>query len=155
MTRWRIIITAVVWLLLWGALALTGSQPHPLLLAAIVAVLAVVAVVVRDMVEMVLPVEWVSPYEVGPSQRGRDSRVDTLRRQLDGAPWMSRQSIGDVLVDLIDDRLLAHHGIDRYERPDAAAALLSRRLRRVVAEPSRAAPILRDIDRIIDDIEAL
>ncbi len=155
MTRWRIIITTVAWLLLWGALQLTDSRPDPLLLAGIVTAIAVILVVLRDMIELVAPVEWVSPYEVGSSLRGRDTRVDTLRRQLDGAPWLSRQSIGDVLVELIDDRLLAHHGIDRYERPDAAAALLSRRLRRVVAEPGRSAPILRDIDRIIDDIEAL
>lgn len=155
MTPVRVVITATVWLLLWGSLQIAGARPDPLLLAGVVVVLAVGIVVLRDLVESVAPVEWVSPYEVGPNRRGRDARVDTLRRQLDGAPWLSRQSIGEVLVDLIDDRLLAHHRIDRYERPDAAAALLSRRLQRVVADPSRAAPILRDIERIIDDIEAL
>lgn len=155
MTKVRIAITATVFLLLWGSLQLADARPDPLLLGGIVAVIAVGIVVLRDLIEAVAPVEWVSPYEVGPNRRGRDARVDTLRRQLDGIPWLSRQSIGEALVDLIDDRLLAHHGIDRYERPDAAAALLSRRLRRVVDDPGRSAPILRDIDRIIDDIEAL
>lgn|GEM_PF-2666258 len=155
MTPLRITVTTVCWLLLWGTLALADAQPDPLLLGALVAVIAVGIIVLRDLVEAVEHVEWVSPYEVGPGRRGRDARVDTLRRQLDGAPWMSRQSIGDVLVEIIDDRLLAHHDIDRYENPAAANALLTPRLRRVVAEPGRAATILRDVNRIIDDIEAL
>ncbi|MEN9645683.1 MAG: hypothetical protein RL238_2352 [Actinomycetota bacterium] len=155
MTPLRVGITAACWLLLWGALAVADAQPDPLLLAALVTVLAVGVVVLRDLVDTVEHVEWVSPFEVGPGRRGRDARVDTLRRQLDGAPWMSRQSIGDVLVEIIDDRLLAHHDVDRYEDPAAANALLTPRLRRVVADPGRAAPILRDVNQIIDDIEAL
>lgn len=155
MTPLRIAITTACWLLLWGTLALADAQPDPFLLAALVVVVAVGIIVLRDLVESVEHVEWVSPYEVGPGRRGRDARVDTLRRQLDGTPWLSRQSIGDVLVELIDDRLLAHHDVDRYEDPAAANALLTPRLRRVVADPGRAAPILRDVDRIVDDIEAL
>lgn len=155
MTPLRIAVTTTCWLLLWGTLALADAQPDPLLLAALVVIIAVGIIVLRDLVETVEHVEWVSPYEVGPGRRGRDARVDTLRRQLDGTPWLSRQSIGDVLVEIIDDRLLAHHDVDRYEDPAAANALLTPRLRRVVADPGRAAPILRDVDRIVDDIEAL
>ena len=155
MTPLRIAVATTCWLLLWGTLALADAQPDPLLLAALVVIVAVGIIVLRDLVETVEHVEWVSPYEVGPGRRGRDARVDTLRRQLDGTPWLSRQSIGDVLVEIIDDRLLAHHDVDRYEDPAAANALLTPRLRRVVADPGRAAPILRDVDRIVDDIEAL
>lgn len=155
MTSARVAVAAAVWLLLWGALALADARPDPLLLAAIVAVAAVGLVVCRDLFDAVNPIDWVGPYEIGPNRRGRDARVDTLRRQLDGAPWLSRQSIGDVLVELIDDRLLARHDVDRYEDPEAAATLLTPRLQRVVRDQRRVSPILRDIDRIIDDIEAL
>ena len=56
---------------------------------------------------------------------------------------------------LVDDRLLAHHHIDRVAQPQAADELLTPTLRRLLAGPRRQTATPRELQRIHTDIEAL
>jgi hypothetical protein len=59
------------------------------------------------------------------------------------------------LVSLVDDRLMAHHGIDRSSDPVRADAVLTPALRRLMSEPRSSGLGLRELRRIVTDIEAL
>ena len=58
MTRLRVGVGLGLWVLLWGSLALTNSQPSPLLLGGIVAVATVAVSVAIDLTEAAVPVAW-------------------------------------------------------------------------------------------------
>jgi hypothetical protein len=61
------------------------------------------------------------------------------------------------LVDLVDDQLLAAHGIDRRTDPKRAAAVMGATLTAFVDDPAlgRRLTKSRDLDRIVTLIEQL
>ena len=81
--------------------------------------------------------------------------VSSLRTELYDAWWFGSAELRGSLVDLVDDRLLAHHRIDRATDPAAAMEVLTPTLRQLVVVDRRPAVAVRQLDRIITDIEAL
>jgi hypothetical protein len=154
MTRWRALATVCVWLVVSVSLAATNARPAILVLAGIVAVISAVILVLVDLSNAIIQVEWTRPRQVRRSTRGSDPRVSSLRTQLYDARWFGSAELSGTLVDLVDDRLLAHRHIDRATDPAAAMEALTPTLRHLVSA-QRPAVAVRQLDRIITDIESL
>ncbi len=155
MTRQRALVMVGVWLMLSISLAATNARPAVLVLAGLVAVVSAVIVAMIDFSHAVIHVEWTRPQQLRRSTRGSDPRVSSLRTELYDAWWFGSAELRGSLVDLVDDRLLAHHRIDRATDPAAAMEVLTPTLRQLVAVDRRPAVAVRQLDRIITDIEAL
>jgi hypothetical protein len=154
-TRSRIILTLSIWLVLSVALAATDSRPSVIVLFGIVAVGAAVVVVLLDVATESVAIEWLRPRARRRAARGVDQRVSSLRNQLYNARWFGSSELRAALVELVDDRLLAHRHIDRAADPAAAMEVLTPTLRRLVAGPRRPGTAVRELNRILTDIEAL
>ena len=155
MTRWRALGTVCVWLVVSVSLAATDARPGVLVLAGIVAVVSAVILVMFDLSKAVIRVGWTRRRQVRRSTRGSDPRVSSLRNQLYDARWFGSAELRATLVDLVDDRLIAHRHIDRATDPAAAMEALTPTLRHLVAAPRRPAVAVRQLGRIITDIESL
>ncbi len=155
MTVRRLAIIVAVWALLVGALWVSDSQPAVLLLAGIVAALITALFVMIDFADSVEPVEWVQHLGSDGWVAGSDPRVRSIRRQLYGVRFTGSEEISQTLIELVDDRLLAHHQIDRFDDPSAATAILPPLLRRLVAGDRRSVGTMRGVRRVLTDIEAL
>ena len=155
MTRWRALVTACIWLVVSVSLAATNARPAVLVLAGIVAVVSAVIVVMVDLSHAVIRIGWTRPRQVRRrSTRGTDPRVSSLHTELHDARWFGSAELRGTLVDLVDDRLLAHRHIDRATDPAAAMEVLTPTLRHLVAA-QRPAVAVRQLGRIITDIESL
>lgn len=157
MTRRRAVIVLGVWLVTVGLMAALEMRPAVLAMGAIVAAVAAVAGVLFDLGELPVPVDWTAVRDSGTSGRGADPRVRSLRRQLLDERRLDVTHLHATLVELVDDRLVAHHRIDRSADPVAAGAVLAPSLRDLVAgtpgDGSVADP--RRLQLILDDLEAL
>ena len=154
MTRWRALVTVCVWLVISVSLAASNARPAVLVLAGIVAVISAVILVMFDLSNAVIRVGWTRRRQLRRARRGSDPRVSSLRTQLYDARWFGSAELRGTLVDLVDDRLLAHRHIDRATDPAAAMAVLTPTLRHLVAA-QRPAVAVRQLGRIITDIESL
>ena len=154
MTRWRALATVCAWLVLSVSLAASNSRPAVLVLAGIVAVVSAVILVMFDLLNTVIRVRWTRPRQQRRSTRGSDPRVTSLRTELYDARRFGSAELRGTLVDLVDDRLLAHRHIDRATDPAAAMEALTPTLRHLVAA-QRPVVAMRQLGRIITDIESL
>ena len=155
MTRSRVMLALSVWIVVSIALAAAGSRPSVIALFGIVAVLTAVIVVLFDLPEETGSVDWHrSEGRRGPTP-GADSRVAALHNQLSNVRSMESDELRFVLVALVDDRLLAHRLIDRAADPATAMEMLTPTLRRLVTGSRGLGTSVRELDRILTDIEAL
>jgi hypothetical protein len=153
-TRWRALAIVCVWLVLSVSLAASNARPAVLVLAGIVAAVSAVILVMFDLSNAVIRVGWTRPRQERRSTRGSDPRVSSLRTELYDARWFGSAELRETLVDLVDDRLLAHRHIDRATDPAAAMEALTPTLRHLVVT-QRPAVAVRQLGRIITDIESL
>lgn len=154
MTRRRALVMVGVWLVISVSLAATNARPAVLVLGGIVATVSAVILVMVDLFNTVIRVEWTRPRQGRRSLRGSDPRVSSLRTELSIARWFGSAELRGTLVDLVDDRLLAHRHIDRATDPAAASRVLTPTLRDLVAT-QRPAVAVRQLGRILTDIESL
>lgn len=125
--RWRVRATTIgsIWALVFAVMAWLEMGPRPVLLAGIAAALAAGLWLMLDVSDIAAPAAWAAAYDTGGTRRGADSRLRLLHRQIQHAPSHDEgRVLHRLLVDLIDDRLLAEHGIDRAVEPARAAAEL-------------------------------
>ena len=155
MTRWRALATVCAWLVLSVSLVATDARPEVLVLGGVVAVVSAVMLVILDLAKAVSRIEWTRRRQVYRSTRGSDPRVSSLRNQLYDARWFNSTELRDTLVDLVDDRLLALHHIDRAADPAAAMDALTPRLRHLVAGSRHTGIAVRQLVRTLADIESL
>jgi hypothetical protein len=152
----RIAVVVGFWVLLVLALVVSDAQPAVLVLAGVVAAIGTAVFVVFDLADAVDEVEWTRRSRRPASLPQRtDPRVSALRRKAQGTWWSSSSELGDTLVELIDDRLLAHHHVDRSADPAAASAVLTPALRSLVTQPRRSSMSPRELDQLLSEIEAL
>lgn len=155
MKRSQVAIAAGIWLFLSVGLWLAGTRPAVAVLAGIVAVVAVGLVVLGELVDETIPIAWTRPPTgVDPGRRTERS-LTPLRNQLDLGRRYRSPDLHLTLVELVDDRLAAHHRIDRAADPAAAEAVLPPALARLVTEAPRPVTSARELRRILSDIEAL
>ncbi|MGB8859995.1 MAG: hypothetical protein WCC60_12100 [Ilumatobacteraceae bacterium] len=155
MTRRRVLVTMGSWATLVVSLWVSHSRPAVLVLGGLVAALAATVFVLIDLSSGISRMEWTRRSSAPGSSGVRDRRVESLHRQARGAWWTGSTQIDDTLVELVDDRLLAHHRIDRGADPGAAGEMLTPTLRRLVAGPRRQTAAVRELRQILTDIEAL
>lgn len=155
MTWRRVLIVVGVWLLLVIALWVSDSQPALVALGGVVAALAALVFAGLDMGATLKRVEWSATDEPRPAPASDDPRVGLLRHRVQAAWLTGSTQISDTLVELVDDRLLAHHHVDRATDPVAADRLLTPTLRRLLSGPRRQTATPRELQRILSDIEAL
>lgn len=155
MTLPRAITIVASWLVLVLALWATDSEPAVLALGGIVAAIAALLMAALDVSALATRVEWGRRDNPQPTAAADDPRVGRLRRSAQ-ATWLTGSTwISDTLVDLVDDRLAAHHHIDRATDPEAADKVLTPTLRRLVTGPRRRTATPHELQRILTDIEAL
>ncbi len=140
-------------------LAAAGMGPRLMLVGAGVLVAAAIVVLTLDLGDVSTAMDWPSTPQFERRREGTDWRVGTLRmllineRRTDGA----NNRLYEALVGLIDDRLLAHHFVDRALDPDAARELLGEELAAFVAPsgPIRRLDQPREVARIVTLIERI
>ena len=159
-SRWpgRVAVTFALWLAIAVAAWVLGNRPQPGLLALYVAVGAAVVWLFLDVSADSEPSSWPGARDEPVRTPGEDPRLDQLRRvvghHLDG------REVGDALHrrlgDLVDQRLVARHGITREADPERAAALLGPDLTSALAArppyprlaPARIEQLLQRIEDI-------
>jgi hypothetical protein len=145
----------VIWLLITLPLGLTGAEPEVIALAGVILAGSAVIVSAFDLSGELSPVPWTRRSRMPPRSPGSNWRSVTLRRQMTSGDGSSSTELRTQLVSLVDDRLAAAHGVDRALAPGQADALLTPTLRRLVAEPRSSRMGLRELRRVVTDIEAL
>jgi hypothetical protein len=149
------VLALSVWIVVSVALAAAGSRPSVIALFGIVAVVTAVIVVVFDLPEETGAVDWYRSEGRRRPTHGVRERVTALNNQLYDVRSMESDELRVALVALVDDRLLAHRLIDRATDPTTAMQMLSPTLRRLVTGSRRPGSTVRELDRILTDIEAL
>jgi hypothetical protein len=155
MTRLRVVVVIVLWIVLSVGLWASEASPAVLLLGAVVAAVVATIVVTIDLVTATCDLKWISRPTATPSVGADDPLVRSLRRQIHGASWGGSTMLRDTLIDAIDERLLVHHQIDRSTDPGAATMALTPRLRRFVERQRRREVAPGELRKILTDIEAL
>lgn len=153
--RTRVLVVVGAWLVLMGALWASDSQPAIIAFAGIVAAFAAVVFAGVDVGSGLKRVEWTASDQRRRTSAEHDPRVNRLRYGVQAAWLTGSTEISDTLVELVDDRLRAHHHIDRATDPQAADRLLTPTLRRLLSGPRRQTATPRELERILTDIEAL
>jgi hypothetical protein len=128
--RWRAraITSAIGWALIVALMSWLQMGPRPVLLAGIAAAIATALWLMLDLSDVAAPAAWGAASHTGGTRRGADSRLRLLHRQIEHAPSHDEgRVLHRLLVDLVDDRLLAEHGIDRTVEPDRATTAPSAR----------------------------
>lgn len=154
----RVGTVVAIWLAATTALAALQMRPSVVLLALIVTTTATLLWSTVDLADVAAPVDWRTGRETTGTTKGADARVKLLERRLaHGQAMASNLLLHHTLVELIDERLVSAHGIDRNLDPGAAEHLLGAELAHFVA----AAPALDDwndptlLPSILSRIEAL
>jgi len=155
MTRVRLALTLTVWLAVVLALWASDSRPAVAVIGGIVVAGAAACFAALDLGRGLVRAEWRAEVPHRPAPAADDPRVGVLRHRVQAAWLTGSTQVGDTLVDLVDDRLRAHHHIDRATHPQVAHDLLSPTLRRLLAGPRRQTATPGELQRILTDIEAL
>ena len=129
-----------------SAMIQLGMEPRLVLVGFIVVVVLASTVLIAELGRVAAPVNWHN-YGDGADVVARpDRRVQVLkarlrqptRRRTSGAVQIERadplDEIGDTLVAVLDDQLIAAYGIDRSVDADAAATALGADLSRFVTD---------------------
>lgn len=158
--RWRVRVVAVLFVAaaVYGVMSVAGMQPRPLLLTALVGSAALLGWFALDLLVEVEGAYWQPGGRRSGSQRGADLRVGTIKRRLTDAFTENRfaAKLHPVLVQLIDDKLTAVHGINRQDQPQVAAEVLGPELTAFLSGSTVEA--MRDpvyVELIIGRIETL
>jgi hypothetical protein len=155
MTVRRTLAIVAAWALLVGALWVSHSRPAVFVLGGIIAAIGATLFLALDLADVVDELEWSPRARLQGSVRRVDARVSWTRHKVQSARWSGSTEITDTLIELIDDRLLAHHHVDRAADASAAAAVLSPTLRTFIDRRSRTAMTTRELQRVLTEIEAL
>jgi hypothetical protein len=149
---------AVGWIVVSVGMAAMRMDPSPVLIAGIVGVVVAALWLLLDVSDVAPPISWGAGYGPDRLRKGGDVRVRTLHGQLlHGRQLDDGRALHGVLVDLVDDRLLAEHGIDRTSEPQRAAAALGPLLTDFVTNPPSAKRLgdVAFLASIVEQIESL
>lgn len=149
-----IVVTIVV---VEGFLLFTDTGPNVLLVAGLVVLASGIVWLVNDLGRDAARPHPAPPL-ASPTASHPDLRITTLRQALatGGRDRNLTDRIRGSLVELVDDELLANHGIDRHHDPDAARAVLDPALQRFIEHPDAAqAMTTRSLAAVVTLIEAL
>jgi len=144
-----------IWLVLCLLLWASNAEPAVFVLGAAIAAASVVVIGLVDLAPAGVRSQWPRPKVWRPSHRDADRRTTKFRRDANAAINFDSTHIHDTLVQVIDDRLVAHHNISLSENSDEAMKALSPTLLRFVRHPDRTTTGVRELRKILSEIEAL
>lgn len=154
----RAAVAAGAWVLVCGVSLLLGLRPHPVLLALVLAAAGATLLLFLDTSGGGEAGRWNMADSDPVRPPGEDPGLAALTRVV-GAHLVAHDvgpSLHRHLVRLVDQRLVAHHGISLQADPDRAAALIGPELTAVVAQgPPYPRLSIDQIDVLIDRIEDL
>jgi hypothetical protein len=157
--RLRALLLAVFGVGIEMTFVLAGMGPRLVLVGAVIVVIAATVCLALDLGDAVVVPNWPSTSRpIGGTDRV-EWRVGTIRILL----MNERRSTGandrlhDLLIGLVDDRLLAEHRIDREVDPSSAALVIGPQLHEFVTarRPMRELSDPRAVARIVTLIENL
>lgn len=166
---WRVSVTVGIGVIVAVGMVLLGMEPRLVLVGFVVMVVGATAALAFDLAPAASPVVWTDHGRGADTATRSDRRVQALRARLRSParrrrlPAMIESSrpepvdeIVGTLIGVIDDHLLAEHGVDRAADPAAAAELLGPDLEQFVADPSahRSMAGRRNLARTLDLIES-
>jgi hypothetical protein len=170
--RW-VVATSAIGVVTGVLMILLGMEPR-LVLVGFVVILATAATwLILDVGLAAVPVNWHNYRTATDAEARPDRRVQVLkarflrparRRGTLGSAWTTatgradpNDEIGDSLVGVLDDHLVADRGIDRSQDATAAAEALGPELTRFVTDPTarRSMTQRRTLARTIASIEDL
>ena len=164
-TRRWVVVTGVLMVLL-------GMEPRLVLVGFVVIVATAATWLILDVGQATAPVNWHNYGAAEDAVTRPDRRVQVLKARLRqptrrgralgsvGATPTGRadpsDEIGDSLVEVLDDHLVADRGIDRSEDPVGAAEALGPELMQFVSDPAvrRSMTQRRTLVRTVTSIEA-
>jgi hypothetical protein len=147
-----------VWAVVDAVSAAAGTDPQPLLLAALILIVGSIVWLATDLVDHAAPARWATASMSSRGRRAGDVRVGVLQRALaDVATRQDVEQLHPLLVELVDDRLAARHGVDRRLDPTRAAAILGGELSDFVTTPPPPVRLgdARYLSHIVSGIERL
>jgi hypothetical protein len=160
-SSWKrpVALIAGVTMLVEILMALSGTGPEVLLVAALTGMVGVTVWLAVDLGGAAIGSSG-SAAAPAPEPTARpDRRVTRLRSGLayGRADGVTLDNLRLSLIELVDDQLRAVHRVDRSEDADAARAVIGSELDVFVNDPDAAATLLqpRSLDRILTLIERL
>lgn len=140
----------------WGFTSWVGLRPRPVLVIVATVTCVLIGGLVSRIHAGVTPMSWTAPRRATRHRYGLDPRFSRLSRDLSDNrdPDALATQLHTTLVRVIDDRLAAHHGIDRTTEPEQARAVLGSDLAAYVATPGPRAS-RRQLSDLLTRIEAL
>ena len=158
--RWtgRIVVAFLLWAVVVAVAFVKGNRPDALLLGLVVAGVATTVWLYLDASVTVEPPRWDRAENDPVRPPGEDPRLAMLHRVVGG--HLDARSVGDALhhelVEVADQRLLAHHGVSWRVDPDRAAPLLGPDLVALARQqPPYPRMSLAQIDALVTRIEEL
>jgi len=140
----------------WGFTAWVGLRPQPLLVILATVTCVTFGALVTHVHAGVETISWSAPRRSARPRYGLDPRFSRLSQDLseNRDPQVLAAQLHTTLVRVIDDRLSAHHGIDRTAHPEQAHAVLGTVLAAYAATPA-ARTSRRQLSDLLTRIEAL
>jgi hypothetical protein len=159
MSRTRVVVTVVVWLVVWAALLVSDASPSAIALAGVAAVALAMTSVVIDAVQSAAHGPWRRPRPAPTAARDDDPRVVAFGRHLLAERSTESTEIDDRLRAQVEARLRTRFGVDLHADPVGAAAVLPPALQRLVAGTPygarRRRSRLRELQQLLAELEAL
>ena len=171
-TRRWVVVTALIGVVTGVLMVLLGMEPRLVLVGFVVIVATAATWLILDVGQATAPVNWHNYGAAEVAVTRPDRRVQVLKARLRqptrrgralgsvGATPTGRadpsDEIGDSLVEVLDDHLVADRGIDRSEDPVGAAEALGPELMQFVSDPAvrRSMTQRRTLVRTVTSIEA-
>jgi hypothetical protein len=171
-TRRWVVVTALIGVVTGVLMVLLGMEPRLVLVGFVVIVATAATWLILDVGQATAPVNWHNYGAAEDAVTRPDRRVQVLKARLRqptrrgralgsvGATPTGRadpsDEIGDSLVEVLDDHLVADRGIDRSEDPVGAAEALGPELMQFVSDPAvrRSMTQRRTLVRTVTSIEA-
>ena len=171
-TRRWVIITALVGVVTGVLMVLLGMEPRLVLVGFVVIVATAATWLILDVGQATAPVNWHNYGAAEDASARPDRRVQVLKARLRQPARRGRalgsvgpaptgradpsDEIGDSLVGVLDDHLVADRGIDRLQDPVGAAEALGHELMQFISDPGvrRSMTQRRTLVRTITSIEA-
>ncbi|MCP3936444.1 MAG: hypothetical protein GY708_13840 [Actinomycetia bacterium] len=155
MTQRSLVFAVVAWLVLSASLLASGAEPAVMVLGGITAVFVATAAVAMRLFGACGRSVWARSTAPRSAPPRTDPRTVTLRNDARSTASSDSDRLHAVLLALLDDRLLAHHQVDRARSPETARQLLGPSLTRLVDGPNPKTATPRELKRTLSEIEAL
>jgi hypothetical protein len=158
--RWltRLVFAALAAAVAWAFTAWVGLRPQPVLLVLTVLACFVLSWLMAEVGMRRQQIDLNAPRRRYTPRWGLDARFSRLSaslREPHDRELISHQ-VHAILLAIVDERLLAHHGVDRATDPERAREVMGETLARYVEQPPAARRnLMNHLSDMVTRIEAI